>query len=183
MLCQICRSEGNKATLKGWPKWAVDHNLSEDIVDMAVSFKSRCVYSFDRASIKGVKFAVKRLEDLKKSKDSIVMIADDSAPTSRQWGRVNRFLQTSYPGSRKELLIVQGSWYKCASRQESMNTAINCPVIRRDFEGVDKGQFWPLAAVIPVSVCLVPYINPRNGVINNRLWQVLAVHPDFAKDA
>ena len=180
MFIGIFRSEGKRASLKRWHKWACDH---DDDRGMSLSFWSSKVTSFDRARMKGVKFTAKRLEDLKKSRDSIVMIPDDSAPTGRQFGHVSRFLKTTYPGSNRELLVVQGSWFKQAPvTVPSINPAIQCPVISKDFEPERKGVFWPLAAVFPVSIGLLPFVHPVTGEGNDNLWQVIGNHPDFFKD-
>jgi len=145
---------------------------------MAFAFRKVAFFSYDRATIKGVKFCATRLEELKKAKDSVVMILDEGSPTGRSFGRAKRFLRTLYPGTDKVFDLVDANWYANCSERQCMNQAINCPVVKKTYQTGSLQQFWPLACVLPTNICLAPYILP-NGEVDDTFWQVLSSAPDF----
>lgn len=135
------------------------------------------VHSYDRVRIRGITFSAKKLEELKKSKDSVVMIDHDTNHSKKQFGRVNRFLKVLvFVGESEQhvLQVVDARWFQ----DEGMNIVINCPIIKKTFLQAKEGIFWPVSSVHAKPLWLAPFIK-ENGNINHQLWQVLCTHPDF----
>lgn len=163
------------ALLAGWYEWIVHSGLyAMELHELGMGPKAMDIQRWDRATIKGVQFTSAKKET-RGTKNSIVMVADDTMSAKMAFGRVKHFYTVGRTIWDSNVVVVQGDWHQ-EHRNEPMHPGIMCPVVKKN--NYTKQTMWYASAIQPVSIALLPYYSSE-GKMNANLWQVLALAPDF----
>ena len=184
--------------LPGWATWAKDQGLSNHQVQLCHGpgpIQHPIVQLFDRLELGCVKLTGSKQESKLKAKNSVVMIHDGR---KYQVGRVRRFFAHTSPGhshvNDAAAEDVEGraqnadvDWYAETNRSvpgaplgvDAMDSALDCPVVRRGHVKDIMGNFWACEGLVRCKLALILAPHPRPNRKGDMI--VIARHADFAE--
>ena len=165
----------------GWAGWAsLQTDLTEEEKELAHG-PTLTLQLYNKADLGGVRLGCKYIEANKKAINSIIMAKRDTGSAvgdakcgGISVGRILSFISHVAPGSREDELIADVEWFDTPAGNQHFNRELKCPVVKRAVRRDAGGDFYPLSAISPTKLMLVPHI-PHN----NELWQVLHTDSDF----